>query len=241
MNIEIVIPVYNPGTFLEASLDSCLSQDYKGSYQITLIDDASTQDLSSIIDRFKKDPRLKQKGVALQHYALKQNRGVAFARNVALRKTNADVLLFQDADDVMLEKRLSHTVRAFENDPKIQMVCGNFRWSYQGKITDVCFATPPEIFYATMLIHCPVHTSTAAIRRSVLAVTGLFNENYPVLEDYDLWIRIAKHFPEGIHYIHEELAIYNWCATEASLSKKYRKTKEAEAILHEISQKYGTL
>jgi GT2 family glycosyltransferase len=92
-----------------------------------------------------------------------------------------------------------------------------------------------------MLVHFPVHTSTVSIRRDVFDQVGLFNEEYVVGEDYDLWVRIAKTFPEGIHYIHDELARYHWCSHPHSLTARFRHTRKQDEIFNEIRKIHGLI
>lgn len=230
--LDVIIPVYNPGTYLEGCLKSCFAQDYLGPYTVTLIDDGSTEDIMPTLEPYHNRVNL---------IRLSENKGAAHARNVGIQATKGELILFQDADDYMTENRLSLTKEAFDKQPELVMVCGNFRWIIDGKVTPPCFSVPPEIFYATLLIHFPINTCTVGLKRSILETTGLFDENYPVAEDYDLWMRIAKLYPEQIGYIREEMSYYNWCCTESSITKKYRRTQEYQQILAEISRKYNAL
>lgn len=36
---------------------------------------------------------------------------------------------------------------------------------------------------------------TVMIRRKTLAEVGIFNPKYEIAEEYDLWLRIAEHYP----------------------------------------------
>ena len=230
--LDIIIPAYNPGRYLEECLSSCFSQTYEEEYLVTVVDDGSSEDIEELAG-----PYLDR----IQLIKLSENKGPAAARNAGIRATKADLILFQDADDYMSENRLELTSKMFCQNPELVMVCGNFRWQIEGKVTPLCFTTPPEIYYATLLIHFPINTSTVGVTRSVLKATGLFDESYPVAEDYDLWMRITKQYPEQIGYIAEQLSLYNWCSTESSLTKKYRRTPAYQQILAQISKKYGAI
>lgn len=230
--LDLIIPAYNPGPYLKECLESCFQQTYQGDYTVTLIDDGSTEDLSPWIAPYESK---------VQRITLSENHGPAHARNVGIAATKGEILLFQDADDRMSEQRLELTIRAFQQKPDLMMVCGNFRWVIDGKLSPPCFTLPPEIYYATLLIHFPINTCTVGIKRTALEVTGVFDESYPVAEDYDLWMRVTKEFPNQIGYIEEELSYYNWCVTESSLTKKYRHTAQYQQILAKISEKYGAL
>jgi GT2 family glycosyltransferase len=53
---------------------------------------------------------------------------------------------------------------------------------------------------------CFIPTSTVMIRREVLSKVGVFNPKYRRAQDYDLWLRIAEHYP--IEFINQPLASY---------------------------------
>ncbi len=240
LSLDIIIPIYNPGRFLERCLQSVLNQTYKGKFRLILVDDGSTEPVEEIIEATigKKSGK---KSIEWVYIKLPENSGAAYARNIGIKHAKADLIFFLDADDEMLPKRLALSVAIFKKCPELIMVCGNFRWVIDGKVSSACFITPPEIYYATMLIHFPINASTVAIRREIFNEVGFFNEEYVVGEDYDLWMRIAQRFPQHIHYIHEEIALYNWCAVEGSLTGRYRGSAESEAIFEEIRKKYGAL
>ena len=56
------------------------------------------------------------------------------------------------------------------------------------------------------------------LRAEVLREVGGFDESMPVCEDYDLWLRIAKHYP--FHFIAEKLIVKRG-GHEDQLSRKY--------------------
>ncbi len=52
--------------------------------------------------------------------------------------------------------------------------------------------------FESSLARCMITPSSVLIQRSLLDETGLFNENYPACEDYDLWLRVTKSEPVGL-------------------------------------------
>ena len=48
--------------------------------------------------------------------------------------------------------------------------------------------------------------SSAVVRRGVLVEVGLFDENWPLAIDYDLWLRIAQRYP--FDFVDEPLVKY---------------------------------
>lgn len=231
--IDIIIPVYNPGPFLELCVESCLSQLYLGKYKITIIDDGSTEVLPKTWG--------KRVGIDIEMIRSEENKGAAYARNVGIKHTTGDLIVFQDADDMMTPDRLAITVEHFQNNPSTVMVCGNWRWEVDGVMEEnPRFLEPhPIIDQVALLFDFPVVCSTVSLRRKVLEKTGLFNESYEIGEDYDLWARVLEHYPNQVQYIHKELLYHHRHATPYSLTKRYMWTDRYYQILDEIRKKYG--
>lgn len=97
---SIIIPVYNVEKYLDRCILSCINQTYKD-FEIILINDGSKDNSGGICDKYaKKDSRIK-----VIH---QENAGVSTARNVGLKNTSGEYIIFVDSDDFvelnMLEK-----------------------------------------------------------------------------------------------------------------------------------------
>ena len=49
MDISVIIPVYNNGPFVRGLVESLLKQDYRGSYEILIVDDGSTDETETAV------------------------------------------------------------------------------------------------------------------------------------------------------------------------------------------------
>ena len=89
--ISIIIPLYNVEKYLRKCLNSIINQTYKN-IEIILVDDGSTDESPAICDEYaKKDNRIK-----VIH---KANSGVSSARNLGMRESTGDYIVFVDSDD----------------------------------------------------------------------------------------------------------------------------------------------
>lgn len=107
--ISIVVPVYNVERHLNRCLDSLKNQTYKN-IEIILINDGSTDTSGSICDEYaKNDSRF-----TVCH---KDNNGVSSARNLGIKKSTGEFVLFVDSDDWVEKNTIELLVdTANEND-----------------------------------------------------------------------------------------------------------------------------
>jgi glycosyltransferase involved in cell wall biosynthesis len=54
MDISIIVPVYNVEDYIKKCLNSLLSQDFKGKYEILCVNDGSTDNSLEILKKYKK-------------------------------------------------------------------------------------------------------------------------------------------------------------------------------------------
>lgn len=89
--ISVIVPVYNVEKYLDACINSIISQAYKD-LEIILIDDGSTDSSGKICDQYaKKDSRIQ-----VIH---KKNNGVSSARNMGIDIAKGEYIAFVDSDD----------------------------------------------------------------------------------------------------------------------------------------------
>ena len=48
------------------------------------------------------------------------------------------------------------------------------------------------------LDHCAVSPSAVMMRRELFDKVGMFDENYPACEDYELWLRVTSRYPVAL-------------------------------------------
>ncbi len=122
--LSIIIPVYRVERYIEACLNSLLSQSIDhGQVECILVDDC-TPDLSmeivrQRIGRYKGDMSF----VCLKH---EQNRGLSAARNTGLAHAKGKYVLFVDSDDYLLPDALTLFAQAAADHPNASLIIGNY-------------------------------------------------------------------------------------------------------------------
>jgi glycosyltransferase involved in cell wall biosynthesis len=103
MKVSIIVPVYNGYDFLGKCLDSLINQVYKN-IEIIVIDDCSTDKTKEVIKEYtNKDKRI------IAFYQSK-NKGVSAARNVGIKASTGDYLMFVDSDDALTKEAIRRMV-----------------------------------------------------------------------------------------------------------------------------------
>ncbi len=87
--VSVIVPVYNVEAYLCQCIDSILHQTYSD-FELLLIDDGSTDESGFIADSYA-DPRIKTFHT--------KNSGLSAARNLGIRYSIGEYILFIDADD----------------------------------------------------------------------------------------------------------------------------------------------
>ena len=99
--ISVIVPIYNVDQYLEQCLSSLAMQSLKD-IEVLLIDDGSTDDSASKINKFINDKNVL--------YIKQKNSGVSVARNRGLREATGDYVFFVDSDDFYFQ----NTLKEFE-------------------------------------------------------------------------------------------------------------------------------
>lgn len=101
IKVSIIVPVYNVEDYLSQCLDSIINQSIK-EIEIICVDDGSTDGSSYLLEEYsKKDERIK--------IYTQSNSGQGSARNLGIKMSNGEYILFVDADDKILPELLEKT------------------------------------------------------------------------------------------------------------------------------------
>lgn len=115
---SIIVPVYKVQAFLEACLETLVSQTFDN-YEVILIDDGSPDDCGAICDAWQKQyPNI----LRVIH---QQNQGHVMARWAGMQQAAGQFFLFVDSDD-MLRADALETVYRYIRKYNADMVIYNF-------------------------------------------------------------------------------------------------------------------
>jgi len=184
--ISVIIPTYNRSWAIRDAIDSVLDQDFSD-YELIVIDDGSTDNTMQILDRYREEI------VVLYQ----ENKGVSAARNRGIAAASGQFIAFLDSDDIWLPKKLSIQVDFFKSNPDALICQTGEIWIRNGVRVNPKHhhkKLSGRIFEPSLSL-CLVSPSAVMMKRHLFETAGLFDEDLPACEDYDLWLRIASWCP----------------------------------------------
>lgn len=206
-SVDVVIPAYNAARYIEETLLSVVTQG-EVLAKIIVVNDGSTDSTLEIVSRFAKD----HPALSIQIINQK-NAGLSSARNTGIKAATAPYIGFLDADDIWLPEKLNKQLAVFNQsaNEKLGLVyCAYGAISDSSKPLPKVAVIAPKLrgdTYRKLLLGNFISGSGSAvvIKKTVFALVGLFDEQLHAGEDWDMWLRISKHF--HMDYRPEELVL----------------------------------
>lgn len=199
--VSVILPTYNRAELLKRAIDSVRAQTYEN-LEILIIDDASSDDTESIV-RSYRDARIRY----IRHSS---NLGGAAARNTGLQLARGHFIAFLDSDDEWVPEKVERHIEVFQTYPDYDIVYSAIRQVYPDGSFRISYHDGPEGRIYDLLLQRNVvgPTSAFVIRRTCFERVGGFDESLPSAQDYDMWLRLARHYK--FKCIREPLVNYYW-------------------------------
>lgn len=130
--ISIIIPAYNSADHISKCLDSIKDNTFKD-YEIIIIDDASDDDTTDIIQKYLEDPRIS----LIRNI---DNKGVSYCRNIGINKAKGEYICFIDSDDLVDKDYLKTLYETMIKD-RCDWVACNYKKLNDGYTSEVPYVT----------------------------------------------------------------------------------------------------
>ena len=184
--VSVIIAYYKQEGFIAETVRSVQHQTYPH-FEIIVIDDGSPVPASSVLPE-SGDVRILRT----------ENRGCPAARNFGFQQSRGDFLVFLDSDDRLTPGALEAHLKAFAESPTAALSFGAQRFidEHSREIRPPHNCRPRNNYFLMLLEGNPIGTPGAAmIRREAFIEAGLFDESVRIVEDYPLYLRLARKHP----------------------------------------------
>lgn len=167
--ISVVIPARNEATYLGYCLASLKQQDFRGDWEIIVVDNGSSDDTEAIARSYGAkviyEPKI----------------GVVYARQAGFEAAGGDIIVQADADTVYPPGWLSHIAHYFDTFPKSVALAGIYiynqppRWARLEYLARHIINSISSIFFGFPLL---VAGANFAFRREYLVRIGGYDSNW---------------------------------------------------------------
>jgi glycosyltransferase involved in cell wall biosynthesis len=233
--VSIVIPAYNVAPFIGETLTTVFAQTFTD-FEVIIVNDGSpdTEDferaLQPYIDRIS--------------YLKQENRGASAARNTGVRAARGELIAFLDADDLWSPDYLAEQLKFIREygcdlacaDAMIFGVSTDAGRSYMDSLME---AAPPAgrvTFLELVNADRSLITSGVVVRRELVLEVGLFDEALRNAQDFDLWLRLARH---GARLAYQRKVLLSYRSRPNSLTGDAINSHQRELrVFDKIEQSY---
>jgi len=186
--VSIVTPSFNQAEYLEATIQSVLSQDYP-SLEYIVIDGGSTDGTLDILHEYAD---------RMAYWASEPDSGQTEAINKGFTRADGAIFAWLNSDDLYRPGAVSEAVAYLEEHPDVGMVYGDA--DYVDKKGHIVGHFPAAQTDYTRLRRGYVHIPQQAsfFRAKVWRMVGPIDPTLYFAMDYYLWVHIAAVTP--IHY-----------------------------------------
>ena len=199
--ISIVTPSLNQGNFIEATIQSILSQEYPNLDYI-IIDGGSTDNTLSILKKYN----------GLIKWISEKDKGQTDAINKGFRLTDGDILTYINADDILLPDSLVNVANIFKKRAEVQWITGRCKIIDEGgnEIRRTIYLYKNILLhtssYRLLLITNYISQPATFWRKELVDLCDFFDTKLNYVMDYEYWLRIWKETPPHVH--HRDLACF---------------------------------
>ena len=179
--VSIILPNYNSSETIRETISSILNQTYKN-WELIIVDDSSDKTTKSILSKYKKLKKIKI-------FYLKKNKGAAYCRNLAIKKSKSYYIAFIDSDDLWMKNKLNLQINYMQKN--------NYFFTYTNyktfKINNPMkknILVPSKFSFNSFVKNTSIATSTMIVKRSITSKIKFSNTK--ICEDYFYKCQLLK-------------------------------------------------
>lgn len=191
--ISVVTPSYNQGSFLQATIDSVLAQDY-ANRELIIMDGASEDDSVDIIRKHAHQ---------IAYWISEPDRGQSHAINKGFAKATGDIYCWINSDDLLAPNSLHRIADYFTDNPDAVWCTGQCQLINAEGLPRKVLQVDAGVPLSGWLTHL-AHNRAAILqpstfwRRSAWEAIGPLREDLHYAFDFEFFYRLRERFgPPG--------------------------------------------
>jgi glycosyltransferase involved in cell wall biosynthesis len=181
--VSVIIPLYNQKKYIGEAIDSVLNQTYPD-IEIIVVNDGSTDDPFPELEKYRNDILLINQ----------ENRGLAGARNTAIKNSSGEYIQLLDADDFLHENKIRLQLEFSVNKDEMISYCEVVQYdSDSGQTALRYIGETKDIFMGlyNFWLPYPVPVHSLLIKKDIFNRFGLFDEELKACEDRYFFSKLA--------------------------------------------------
>ena len=204
--VSAIITTYNRDVLIvKRALDSIINQTYNN-IEIIIVNDCPNNaknhnDIINLIKKYNKK--------VIKYILVKENGGACKARNIGIDNSKGEYIAFLDDDDEWYSNKIEEMVNLAVSS-KAAIIYSNAKIHNENSNIEITRfkKIPPQgyIYYELFINNYIGSCSFPLIKKNSLTEVDGFNEKMPALQDWELYLRIAKN--NNVYYVDKELTKY---------------------------------
>ena len=179
--VSIVTPSFNQARYIEATMQSVLSQDYSP-IEYMVVDGSSNDGTVDVIKKYESK---------IAWWVSEKDRGQTDAINKGFARAKGEILAWLNSDDTYEPGAVSAAVKYLQEHPKVGMVYGDCNFINESGRVIGKFGAAQTSYRLLRQGYSHIPQQTMFFRADLWKQVGPLDPSFYFAMDYDLWTRIA--------------------------------------------------
>lgn len=226
VDVAVIIPTHKRAKALARAVASVISQTAPCK-EVIVVSDGIDLETNEVMQS------LQEGHSNIQYYIVDPPMGANHARNIGIMRSRAKYVAFLDDDDEWISEKIEMQLAVMKENPSIGLVCTAAVITSRGRRINRT-SVPTATFDSSQMIlklNCIGTTSSVLVKRKYLQNVGMFDEQLPALQDYDLWIRICQ--ITGVGVVEKPCVVYHDEVGSNQISSSADKYEMASTYLYD--------
>jgi glycosyltransferase involved in cell wall biosynthesis len=190
--VSIIVITYNSSKYVLETLESAKAQTYQN-IELIISDDASQDDTVEICKKWLAENQ--DRFVRTKLIAVEKNTGISANCNRGVNVSMGEWIKLIAGDDILLEECIQDYINFIKNNQHAQVLFARVKFLKNNITTDdhrlELFDETHEKQKQIILEGSGLKAPSSFLKKSLLEKIGGFDEQYPMLEDVPMWVKLT--------------------------------------------------